>query len=130
MKINQLLADMRNVDIRFRVIQKGEPREISSADGKELQLAEVEVGDDTGRIFLTLWDKSIEMLDEGDIGEVKNGFIKVIRNELRLNVGKYGELVKVEEAKDFVLTEKIPDDFPAPPDDYKPKFKKRYQRRY
>ncbi len=130
MKINKLLADMRNIDIRFRVIKKGEPREISSADGKELQLAEVEVGDDTGRIFLTLWDKSIEMLDEGDIGEVKNGFIKVIRNELRLNVGKYGELVKVEDANDFVLTEKIPSDFPVPPDDYKPKFKKRSQKRY
>jgi len=130
MKINKLLADMRNVDIRFRVIKKGEPREISSADGKELQLAEVEVGDDTGRIFLTLWDKSIEMLDEGDIGEVKNGFIKVIRNELRLNVGKYGELVKVEDAKDFVVSEKIPSDFPVPPDDYKPKFKKRHQKRY
>ncbi|MHA1557181.1 MAG: hypothetical protein ACTSPM_09640 [Candidatus Heimdallarchaeota archaeon] len=42
MKISKLLADMRNVDIRFRVIKKGEPREISSADGKELQLAEVE----------------------------------------------------------------------------------------
>lgn len=130
MKINKLLADMRNVDIRFRVIKKGEPREISSADGKELQLAEVEVGDDTGRIFLTLWDKSIEMLGEGDIGEVKNGFIKVIRNELRLNVGKYGELVKVEDAKDFVVSEKIPEDFPVPPDDYKPKSKKRHQKRY
>ncbi len=130
MKINQLLADMRNVDIRFRVIKKGESREISSADGKELQLAEVEVGDDTGRIFLTLWDTSIELLDEGEIGEVKNGFIKVIRNELRLNVGKYGELVKIEDAKDFVETEKIPPDFPVPPDDYKPKFKKRQQRRY
>lgn len=130
MKINQLLADMRNVDIRFRVIKKGEPREISSADGKELQLSEVEVGDDTGRIFLTLWDTSIEMLVEGDIGEVKNGFIKVIRNELRLNVGKYGELVKVEDVKDFIVVEKIPADFPVPPDDYKPKFKKRQQRRY
>ena len=130
MKINQLQADMRNVDIRFRVIKKGEIREIASKDGKELKLSEVEVGDDTGRIFLTLWDQSIELLDEGEIGDVKNGFIKVIRNELRLNVGKYGELHKVEDAKDFVEIDKIPDTFPVPPEDYKPKFKKRSQRRY
>ena len=129
MKINQLLADMRNVDIRFRVIKKGEIREIASADGKELKLSEVEVGDDTGRIYLTLWDQSIDMLNEGDIGEVKNGFIKVIRNELRLNVGKYGELLKIEDAKEFIEIDKIPDNFPTPPEDYKPKYKKRYQKR-
>ena len=89
----------------------------------------MEVGDDTGRIYLTLWDQSIDMLNEGDIGEVKNGFIKVIRNELRLNVGKYGELLKIEDAKEFIEIDKIPDNFPTPPEDYKPKYKKRYQKR-
>ncbi|MHA1212994.1 MAG: OB-fold nucleic acid binding domain-containing protein, partial [Candidatus Heimdallarchaeota archaeon] len=71
MKISKLLADMRNVDVRFRVIKIGEIREISSRDGKVLNLSEVEVGDETGRIYLTLWDQSIELLNENDMGEVK-----------------------------------------------------------
>ena len=129
MKIAQLQADMRNIDIRFRVLKKGEIREIDSRDGKELKLSEVEIGDDTGRIYLTLWDQSIEMLDEGDIGEVKNGFIKVVRNELRLNVGKYGELLKIENDNEFISEEKIPEHFPKPPENYKPKFKKKYYKK-
>jgi ssDNA-binding replication factor A large subunit len=47
MKIANLVADMRNVDVRFRVLKKGEIKEISSRDGKTLQLSEVEVGDDS-----------------------------------------------------------------------------------
>ena len=53
MKIVDLKADMRNIDVLFRVITKGEIREIQSRDGKELKLSEVEVGDSTGRIFLS-----------------------------------------------------------------------------
>jgi replication factor A1 len=130
MKIANLVADMRNVDVRFRVLKKGEIKEISSRDGKTLQLSEVEVGDDSGRIYLTLWNSSIELLSEGDIAEVKNGFIKVVRNELRLNVGKYGELIKVEEDKEFVPEKDIPNTFQKPPEDYRPPYKKKYQKRY
>ena len=129
MKIGQLQADMRNVDIRFRVIKKGEVRDIALNDGKELQLSEVEIGDDTGRIYLTLWDQSIELLGEGEIGEVKNGFVKVIRNELRLNVGKYGELTKIDKDDEFIALNDIPEVFPKPPEDYKPKYRKKHYRK-
>lgn len=130
MKIINLLADMRNVDIRFRVIKIGEIKEIASRDGKTLQLSEVEVGDDSGRIYLTLWNSSIESIEEGDIAEVKNGFIKVVRNELRLNVGKYGELIKVNNDNEFVQENDIPNTFQKPPEDYRPPYKKRYQKRF
>ncbi|NHJ47169.1 MAG: single-stranded DNA-binding protein [Asgard group archaeon] len=129
MKIANLVADMRNVDVRFRVISKGETREINSRDGKTLNLSEVEVGDETGRIYLTLWNSSIDLLEIGEIAEVKNGFIKVVRDELRLNVGKYGELQKVEDDKDFVEEKDIPNEFKKPPEDYQPPYKKRYQKR-
>jgi replication factor A1 len=130
LEIINLKADMRNVDVRFRVITKGEIREIQSSDGKILNLAEVEVGDGTGRIFLTLWDQSIELLENEDLGEVKNGFIKVVRNELRLNIGKYGELSKLEENEDIPPSGKIPNNFPKPPEDYRPPFKKKQRKRY
>jgi ssDNA-binding replication factor A large subunit len=130
MKIVDLKADMRNVDIKFRVIEKGEIRVIESRDGKELNLAEVEVGDGTGRIYLTLWDQSIELLENDDLGEVRNGFIKVVRNELRLNIGKYGELSKLDEDDDIPPSGKIPNNFPKPPEDYRPPFKKKQRRRY
>lgn len=124
MKIKDLKADMRNVDIRFRVIEKGEVKEITTRDGKELKLSEVEVGDDSGRIYLTLWESAIEELDNGDVAEVINGYIKVIRNELRLNIGKYGKLVKIDEEKEeFIPKEEIPEEFPQPDENYR---RKRY----
>lgn len=119
---------MRNVDIRFRVIEKGEIKEITNREGKTLSLSEVEVGDDTGRIYLTLWDDGIELLDIEDVGEVQNGFIKVIRGELRLNIGKYGKLTKIED-KDFCALNKIPEEFTKPPEDYRPPNKYRSNRR-
>ena len=130
MKIGQLLADMRNVDIRFRVITKGEIRTIQSQEGKELKLSEVIVGDETGRIILTLWDHMIDVLKEGEIGEVKNGFIKVINNELRLNVGKYGQLTKIDDIKDFAVIENIPNNYPKPPSNYNPILRKRFPKKY
>jgi len=130
MKIVDLKADMRNIDVRFRVIEKGEIKVIQSRDGKELNLAEVEVGDGTGRIYLTLWDQSIELLENEDIGEVRNGFIKVVRNELRLNIGKYGEISKIEEDSEIPESSKIPQVFPKPPEDYRPPYKKKQRRRY
>jgi len=130
MKIVDLKADMRNVDVLFRVITKGEIREIQSREGKELNLSEVEVGDSTGRIYLSLWDQSIELLNDGDIGKVSNGFIKVVRNELRLNIGKYGELTKIEGDSDIPSSDKIPNKFPKPPEDYRPPYKKKQRRRY
>ena len=128
LKIIDLKADMRNVDIRFRVIQKGEMKEITNRVGKTLNLSEVEVGDETGRIYLTLWDEGIELLEIGDVGEVKNGFIKVIRGELRLNIGKYGKLEKIED-KDFPPIDKLPEEFAKPPEDYRPPNRHRSSRR-
>ncbi|NHJ85481.1 MAG: hypothetical protein FK734_08465 [Asgard group archaeon] len=130
MKIIDLKADMRNVDIRFRVIEMGEIKEISTRDGKTLNLAEIEVGDDTGRIYLTLWDQSIELIKNGDIAEVKNGFIKVVRDELRLNVGKYGELIKIDKDEKFPKVSDIPNEFSKPPENYKPPYKNKPRRRY
>ncbi|MHA1355321.1 MAG: hypothetical protein ACTSR1_09140 [Candidatus Heimdallarchaeota archaeon] len=89
MKIIDLKADMRNVDIRFRLIEKGEIKE--------------------------------------DVGEVQNGFIKVIRGELRLNIGKYGKLAKIED-KDFPALAKIPEEFTKPPEDYRPPSRHRSRR--
>ncbi|MEA2070755.1 MAG: hypothetical protein U9O98_05630 [Asgard group archaeon] len=128
MKIIDLQADMRNVDISFRVIKKGEIREITTRNGKKLNLSEVEVGDESGRIILTLWDKSIDQVEEGKLYIVKNGFIKVIRNELRLNIGKYGKLEEYEIAEDFVKEEDVPQEFPEPPNNYRPP-RKRYSKR-
>ncbi|MHA1125501.1 MAG: hypothetical protein ACTSO7_10675 [Candidatus Heimdallarchaeota archaeon] len=127
MKIIDLKADMRNVDIRFRVIEKGEIKEITNREGKTLNLSEVEVGDDTGRIFLTVWDDGIELLEIEDVGEVQNGFIKVIRGELRLNIGKYGKLAKIED-KEFAALSKIPEVFTKPPEDYRPPSRPRSRR--
>jgi replication factor A1 len=127
LKINDLKADMRNVDIRFRVIEKGEIKEITNREGKTLNLSEVEVGDETGRIYLTLWDDGIELLEIEDVGEVQNGFIKVIRGELRLNIGKYGKLAKIDD-KEFPTIDKIPDVFNKPPEDYRPPHRYRSRR--
>jgi replication factor A1 len=50
------------------------------------------VGDETGSVYLTLWDDNITKINEGDTVNVKNGYINLFRGNMRLNIGRYGTL--------------------------------------
>ncbi len=60
------------------------------------------VGDETGCIYLNLWDDNIEKAKEGDTLNIKNGYINLFRGNMRLNIGRYGsfEIVKESQIKE------------------------------
>ena len=60
-------------------------------------MTEVYIGDDTGKIILSLWgDQAGQATDEKTI-YIENGYISLVRGHMRLNVGKYGSLKAAEE---------------------------------
>lgn len=96
----------RGVTIRVRVLRKASARIVRTRDGKEHKVVDVMVGDGTGTTTLVLWDEMADQVSEGDIVDIRNGYVKKFKGRLLLNVGKYGELVKVED-DEFLTAERI-----------------------
>ena len=60
-KVSELTPRSRGVDLLVKVVEKLDEREVTArASGRQHRIAEFLVGDDTGSIIMTLWDKDIE----------------------------------------------------------------------
>ncbi len=93
MNVGNLKPRDRNVDLVFKVVSKGEVREVTSrTDGSTHKVSDVLVGDSTGTVILTLWDDKIDAVEEGKTYKLENGYTSLFKNSLRLNVGRYGKL--------------------------------------
>jgi replication factor A1 len=92
-KVGELSPQSRAVNVLAKVVSKTEVRNIAAGrDGEPHKVSDALVGDETGVVYLTLWDDNIEKVKEGDTITVKNGYINLFRGNMRLNVGRYGTL--------------------------------------
>lgn len=97
-KVGELTTTSRAVNVTAKVVSKTEVRSIAAGrDGAPHRVCDALVGDETGCVYLTLWDDNIEKLDEGDTVSIKNGYVNLFRGNMRLNVGRYGTLDKADE---------------------------------
>ena len=104
--VAELKPRMKNVTITFKVIATGEEREVTSRnDGASHRVADATVGDSTGTVQVPLWDSSIDDMKPGTTYTLKNGYTGLFRGNLRLNIGKYGEVTEAEEAIEEVNEE-------------------------
>ena len=99
-KVGELTPNSKAVNVTVKVVSKGEVRSTTSGrDYSMHKLAEALVGDDTGCIYLNLWDDNIEKVNEGEILSIKNGYVNLFRGFMRLNIGRYGSFETVKEPK-------------------------------
>jgi len=99
MKIGDLNTYSRRVETIVKVVSKTEPREVTSrAEQSAHSVCEALVGDDTGSVYLTLWDDSIQEVEEGQVLKITNGYVNLFRGSMRLNLGRYGSYEVLEES--------------------------------
>jgi len=92
-KVGELNPSSRAVNVLAKVLSRSEVRNVAAGrDGEPHKVSDALVGDETGCIYLTLWDDNIEKVHDGDTVTVKNGYINLFRGNMRLNVGRYGTL--------------------------------------
>ncbi|MHA1930187.1 MAG: hypothetical protein ACTSV2_16575 [Candidatus Thorarchaeota archaeon] len=104
--ISDLKPRMKNLTISFKVLEIGEAREVTSRDGGDShRVADATVGDTTGTVQVPLWDDAIDTVTVDSTYLLKNGYTGLFRGNLRLNIGKYGELGDAEEAIEEVNSE-------------------------
>jgi replication factor A1 len=98
-KIGELNPSSRAVNVLAKVLSKSEVRNVAAGrDGEPHKVSDALVGDETGCVYLTLWDDNIEKVNEGDTINIKNGYINLFRGNMRLNIGRYGTLEIAEQA--------------------------------
>ncbi len=96
--IAELKPRMKNITITFKMVEIGEAREVTSRnDGTTHRVADAIVGDSTGTVLVPLWDDSIDSMEVGSTYQLKNGYTGLFKSNLRLNIGKYGEVSDAEE---------------------------------
>jgi replication factor A1 len=92
-KVSELGPYSKQVNTTVKVVQKGEAREtVSRQDGTTHRVLDALVGDESGAIYMTLWDDNIDKVNEGDTVSVKNGYVRPFKGSMRLNIGRYGTL--------------------------------------
>jgi len=92
-KINELRDGMKRVNVRGSVLEKSDPREVTSRfKDQTYRVATAVMTDETGTIKLTLWNDQIDMVNVNDTVRIENGYVTSFRGEIQLNVGKFGTL--------------------------------------
>lgn len=94
-KISEIKRDMGEVNLVARVIDPGEAREFVRKDGSKGLVRTVLLGDETGKIRLTLWNDQARMaLTSGETLEVVNGSSRERYNQVEIQAGSYTVLRK------------------------------------
>lgn len=97
-KVGDLNSYSRRVFTVVKVMSKTEVREVTSRkDMSTHRVAEALVADDTGSIYLTLWDDVLDEVEEGQILNIKDAYVNLFRGSMRLNLGRYGSYDVLEE---------------------------------
>ncbi len=129
-KISDLKPGMNGVSLVARVISVEPSRTISTRSGLRT-ITEAVVGDETGKVKLTMWGKALtSKLKEGDSIEIRNAWTTAFKGVVQLNVGGEENIrVGLEEA--LPEPEKIPEKYPQAPEGYRPERRgapRRFQR--
>jgi replication factor A1 len=102
-KVGDLTPQSKAVNVTAKVVSKTEIREIPMGrDGSAHKVSDALIGDETGVVYLTLWDDNIEKVKEADTVRIENGYVTLFKGNIRLNIGKYG---KLEQAKEPLTVE-------------------------
>jgi len=95
-KIEDLKAGMRNINLSARVLEIPGPNRVYTRYGTEAYISNALIGDETGTIRMSLWNRQIHKVSEGDEVNIENGSVASFRGELQLRIGKSGTLSTVK----------------------------------
>ncbi|MFX0136239.1 MAG: hypothetical protein ACFFDN_21545 [Candidatus Hodarchaeota archaeon] len=102
MKIKDLTPTSKKINLIGKCIEKEDIRQTKNDNN----VMDALLGDETGCVFLTVWNEDIDIMNEGESYLILNGYMSSFREKLYLNIGKYGKLMISEKKIKEVNTEK------------------------
>jgi replication factor A1 len=104
-RIKDLKSGMKRVDLEARILEIQKPKSVFTRFGNSATVTNAKVTDETGTIYLSLWNDQIDTVSVGDIIQVENGHVVTFRGERQLRVGKRGHVSVVKKKFDLYLQE-------------------------
>ncbi|WP_336345344.1 single-stranded DNA binding protein [Halalkalicoccus ordinarius] len=104
-RVEDLSLGLSDVDLRGKVLATDSIRTFERDDGSEGRVANLTLGDETGRIRVTLWDErteAAERLSPGESVEVVDGYVRERDGDLELHVGNRGAVESIDEEVEYV----------------------------
>ena len=104
-RVDDLSLGLSDVTLVGQVLGTDEVRTFSRDDGSEGSVSNILVGDDSGRVRVTLWDDQAALANEfehGDVVEIVDGYVRERDGDLELHVGDRGDVHTVDEPVEFV----------------------------
>ena len=95
MNISELKPGMDRMNIKVKVLNISEPKQIITGTGIKHDILEGEIEDETGSMMLVLWNEKILPIKVGDTLQIENGFVSSFKGKWRINIGKYGDVTKI-----------------------------------
>ncbi|UCE74863.1 MAG: hypothetical protein JSV56_03960 [Methanomassiliicoccales archaeon] len=92
------ISDLRegeSVSITAEIDEVGTPREFRRKNGSHGQVVNLVISDGTGSCRMTLWDKDVERVRQGELKpgmrvNIINGYVKVTDFGMEVNLGRWG----------------------------------------
>jgi replication factor A1 len=100
-RIDDLSLGLSDVNLQGQVLATDSIRTFDRDDGSEGRVANLTLGDETGRVRVTLWDEKADRAEELDVGvsvEVVDGYVRERDGDLELHVGSRGAVETIDEA--------------------------------
>jgi replication factor A1 len=97
-KINEIKAGMNGLNVLGKILDIGKVRTFARKDGTTGKVTNITIGDETGKIRVTLWDAKAESpgVNAGDIVEIMNAYARenTFSNSTELQLGSGGGIAK------------------------------------
>jgi len=91
MKINEIKAGMRNVEVKDAVVMGvGPSREVFTKSGP-MKVSDHVLGDDTAEIGFSVWNEDIGRFTVGDRISISNAYITTYKGKNSISLGKFGK---------------------------------------
>ncbi|WP_423743359.1 single-stranded DNA binding protein (plasmid) [Haladaptatus sp. SPP-AMP-3] len=103
--VSDLSLGLSDVNLQGKLLDTGTVRTFDRDDGSEGRVANLTVGDETGRIRITLWDEradAAEELDPDITVEIVDGYVRERDGNLELHVGNRGAVEEIEADIEYV----------------------------
>jgi len=111
--IEGLTLGQSDVTVRGVVLDTEGIRTFDRDDGSEGRVANLAIGDETGRVRVTLWDEqadTVEAVTAGEAVEVVDGYVRERDGDLEVHVGEEGAVEQLADADVEYAPETMPID--------------------
>ena len=84
----------KGISVMGIIEEKMQPRKVNTKFG-EKAVVDAKVRDQSGTIKITLWEDSVDLVDNGDFVKIEGAYINEYSGTKSLNLGKFGKIEKV-----------------------------------